>query len=151
MVAKTKKVSVTKSKKAGLVYPVARFNKMAKRESGLKRVGGSAPVYLAAVAEYVGAEILTMAGELTKKQGRKRITAEDLLLAVRGDPDVRKLCAGLSVSAGEHMKQVGKQVATKCAAKPAKAKAKAKPAKAKSAKAKPAKSAKQPGKKRKSA
>eukprot|EP00966_Prymnesium_polylepis_P336871 7391786-Prymnesium_polylepis.3 len=49
--------SVTKSQRAGLTFPVARLNKTMKQTSGLKRIGGSAPVYATAVTEYIVAEM----------------------------------------------------------------------------------------------
>ena len=53
----TKTKSVTKSQRAGLTFPVARLNRSMKQTSGLKRVGGSAPVFATAVIEYVVAEM----------------------------------------------------------------------------------------------
>lgn len=55
--AQKKAPAVTKSAKAGLIFPVARLNKAMKQGSGLKRIGGSAPVYATAVTEYIVAEM----------------------------------------------------------------------------------------------
>eukprot|EP00966_Prymnesium_polylepis_P336596 7391651-Prymnesium_polylepis.2 len=55
--AQKKAPSVSKSQKAGLTFPVARLNRAMKLSSGLKRVGGSAPVYATAVTEYIVAEM----------------------------------------------------------------------------------------------
>ena len=46
----------TKSAKAGLIFPVSRVGRLLKSGNFAKRVGGAAPVYLAAVLEYLVAE-----------------------------------------------------------------------------------------------
>ncbi|KAI3863867.1 hypothetical protein MKW98_031459, partial [Papaver atlanticum] len=48
--------SVTRSSKAGLQFPVGRIARFLKAGKYAERVGGGAPVYLAAVLEYLAAE-----------------------------------------------------------------------------------------------
>jgi len=74
----------------------------------MKRVGASAPVFLTAVAEYVAAEIIDIAGAHTKaaKPVRKRITPEDVSLAIRGDEDLSKLCASVVVYSGDKINNI---------------------------------------------
>ena len=59
---------MSKQAKAGLTLPVSRINRTMKASSGAKRIGGSAPVYMTAVLEYVAAEILELAGNHTQKR-----------------------------------------------------------------------------------
>lgn len=94
---KKKKKSVTKQAKAGLVLPVSRINKTMKVQSGLKRIGGSAPVYMTAVLEYLVGEILELAGDHTAGSNRKRVTPEDVVLAIRSDSELSKLCGGVAM------------------------------------------------------
>ena len=47
------------------------------------RIGGSAPVYMTAVVEYIVAEVLDLAGQQTSANKRKRVTPEDVMLAIR--------------------------------------------------------------------
>jgi|EP00966_Prymnesium_polylepis_P168686 histone H2A len=103
-----KKKMVSKSQKAGLTFPISRLNHVLKRKSGMKRVGASAPVFLTAVAEYVVAEIINIAGAHTKaaKPVRKRITPEDVSLAIRGDEDLSKLCASVVVYSGDKINNI---------------------------------------------
>ena len=52
-----RKKSVTKSAKAGLQFPVGRLGRYLKKGRYAQRVGSGAPVYLAAVLEYLAAEV----------------------------------------------------------------------------------------------
>lgn len=104
--SKSGKPVQSKSQKAGLSFPVARVNRAMKKNSGMKRVGGSAPIYLTAVLEYIVAEMMELAGNhtLAAKPARKRITPEDIVLAVRGDEELGKLFKNVSVFAGDKIK-----------------------------------------------
>uniref|UniRef100_A0A803Q0I0 Histone H2A n=1 Tax=Cannabis sativa TaxID=3483 RepID=A0A803Q0I0_CANSA len=53
-----KKKSVSRSVKAGLQFPVGRIGRYLKKGRYSKRVGSGAPVYLAAVLEYLAAEVI---------------------------------------------------------------------------------------------
>ncbi|KAK3705027.1 hypothetical protein QZH41_003903 [Actinostola sp. cb2023] len=53
--------SKTRSSRAGLQFPVGRIHRHLRKGNYAKRVGGGAPVYLAAVLEYLSAEILELA------------------------------------------------------------------------------------------
>lgn len=108
---KPKKPPITKSQKAGLVFPVARFNRLAKSEAGTKRVGGSAPIYLTAVTEYIVEEIIELAGECTKKANRKRITPEDISNVLRSDSELSKLYRGLQMTTGDKLTNTSKALA----------------------------------------
>lgn len=55
-----RKKSVTKSTKAGLQFPVSRLARYLKKGRYAQRVGSGAPVYLAAVLEYLAAEVRSL-------------------------------------------------------------------------------------------
>lgn len=52
-----KKKPVSRSVKSGLQFPVGRIGRYLKKGRYSKRVGTGAPVYLAAVLEYLAAEV----------------------------------------------------------------------------------------------
>ena len=64
---------VTKSARAGLQFPVGRIARHMKAGRHADRVGAGAPVYLAAVLEYLAAEVLELAGNAAKDQKKSRI------------------------------------------------------------------------------
>lgn len=64
---------VSKSAKAGLQFPVGRIARFMKQGKFADRVGAGAPVYLAAVLEYLAAEVLELAGNAARDNKKTRI------------------------------------------------------------------------------
>ena len=94
------KKSVSKSSKAGLQFPVARIGRFLKKGKFATRVGGGAPVYLAAILEYLTAEILELAGNAARDNKKARIIPRHIQLAVRNDEELNKLFGGVTIAAG---------------------------------------------------
>ena len=86
--------SKSRSSRAGLQFPVGRIHRLLRKGNYAERVGAGAPVYLAAVLEYLSAEILELAGKKT------RIIPRHLQLAVRNDEELNKLLAGVTIAQG---------------------------------------------------
>ncbi|KAH7866754.1 hypothetical protein Vadar_024461 [Vaccinium darrowii] len=95
-----KKKPVTRSVKAGLQFPVGRIGRYLKKGRYAQRVGTGAPVYLAAVLEYLAAEVLELAGNASRDNKKKSITPRHLLLAVRNDEELGKLLSGVTIAHG---------------------------------------------------
>ncbi|KAM0919343.1 hypothetical protein ACQ4PT_008262 [Festuca glaucescens] len=95
-----RKKSVTRSVKAGLQFPVGRIGRFLKKGRYAQRVGSGAPVYLAAVLEYLAAEVLELAGNAAKDNKKSRIVPRHLLLAIRNDQELGKLLAGVTIAHG---------------------------------------------------
>ena len=99
--AKTEKSkSKSRSSRAGLQFPVGRLARKLRKGNFAKRVGAGAPVYLAAVMEYLAAEILELAGNAARDNKKTRITPRHLQLAVRNDEELNKLMSGVTISNG---------------------------------------------------
>ncbi|CAH8280281.1 unnamed protein product [Arabidopsis lyrata] len=96
--AKTK--SVSKSIKAGLQFPVGRITRFLKKGRYAQRLGGGAPVYMAAVLEYLAAEVLELAGNAARDNKKSRIIPRHLLLAIRNDEELGKLLSGVTIAHG---------------------------------------------------
>lgn len=95
-----RKKSVTRSVKAGLQFPVGRIGRYLKKGRYAQRLGTGAPVYLAAVLEYLAAEVLELAGNAARDNKKNRIIPRHLLLAVRNDEELGKLLAGVTIAHG---------------------------------------------------
>jgi histone H2A len=82
------------SARAGLQFPVTRVKTEFFRQiEGGKRTrkGHGAPIYLAAVIEYIVAEILELAGNASRDNKRTRIIPRHIYLAVVNDEELNKL------------------------------------------------------------
>jgi histone H2A len=94
------KKSMTKSAKAGLQFPVGRVARYLKKGRYAERIGAGAPVYLAAVLEYLAAEVLELAGNAARDNKKTRIVPRHIQLAVRNDEELSKLLAGVTIAEG---------------------------------------------------
>ena len=65
--------AISKSTKAGLQFPVGRIARFMKHGRFAQRIGAGAPVYLAAVLEYLAAEVLELAGNAARDNRKTRI------------------------------------------------------------------------------
>jgi len=92
--------SQSRSAKAGLQFPVGRVHRLLKKGNYAQRVGAGAPVYLAAVLEYLAAEILELAGNAARDNKKQRIVPRHLQLAIRNDEELNKLLGDVVISQG---------------------------------------------------
>ena len=92
--------AVSRSSKAGLQFPVGRIARFLKQGRYSERVGAGAPVYLAAVLEYLAAEVLELAGNAAKDNKKTRIVPRHIQLAIRNDEELNKLLANTTIAAG---------------------------------------------------
>ena len=97
---KTAKKAVTKSAKAGLQFPVGRVARYLRVGKYATRIGAGAPVYLAAVMEYLTAEVLELAGNASRDNKKTRIIPRHIQLAVRNDEELSKLLANTTIANG---------------------------------------------------
>ncbi|KAH7426061.1 hypothetical protein KP509_11G083100 [Ceratopteris richardii] len=95
-----RKKSVSKTVKAGLQFPVGRLARYLKKGRYAQRVGTGAPVYLAAVLEYLAAEVLELAGNAARDNKKNRIIPRHIQLAIRNDEELGKLLSGVTIAYG---------------------------------------------------
>lgn len=69
---KAKAKSKSRSNRAGLQFPVGRIHRLLRKGNYAERVGAGAPVYLAAVMEYLAAEVLELAGNAARDNKKSR-------------------------------------------------------------------------------
>ncbi|CAL2040273.1 unnamed protein product [Caenorhabditis brenneri] len=98
--AKTGGKAKSRSSRAGLQFPVGRLHRILRKGNYAQRVGAGAPVYLAAVLEYLAAEVLELAGNAARDNKKTRIAPRHLQLAVRNDEELNKLLAGVTIAQG---------------------------------------------------
>ena len=96
----------SRSSKAGLQFPVGRLSRYLRKGGYAKRIGGGAPVYLAAVLEYLCAEILELAGNAARDNKKTRIVPRHVQMAVRSDEELNKLLGGVTIASGGVMPNI---------------------------------------------
>ena len=97
---KVKGKSKSRSSRAGLQFPVGRIHRLLRKGNYAERVGAGAPVCLAAVLEYLCAELLELAGNAARDNKKHRIVPRFIQLAVRNDEELNKLLGGATIAQG---------------------------------------------------
>jgi histone H2A len=114
---KSGKKAVSRSTKAGLQFPVGRVARYLKKGKYAERVGAGAPVYLAAVLEYLAAEVLELAGNAARDNKKTRIVPRHIQLAIRNDEELSKLLGSVTIASGGVLPNIHSVLLPKKAAK----------------------------------
>ena len=109
----------SRSAKAGLIFPVGRVASLLRRGQYARRVGASSATYLAAVLEYLTAELLELSSKTVaqQKKATTRITPRAMTLAVRHDDDLGSLLKDVTLSKGGVLPTMTKSVSKKASKK----------------------------------
>ncbi|XP_048853592.1 core histone macro-H2A.1 isoform X3 [Brienomyrus brachyistius] len=97
---KKKTTKTSRSTKAGVIFPVGRMLRYIRKGLPKYRIGVGAPVYMAAVLEYLTAEILELAGNAARDNKKGRVTPRHILLAIANDEELNQLLKGVTIAAG---------------------------------------------------
>ena len=97
---KSESTGKSRSARAGLQFPVGRIERHLRKGRYAQRMAAGAPVYLAAVLEYLTAEILELAGNAARDNNRVRIIPRHIQLAVRHDDELNKLLGSVTIAEG---------------------------------------------------
>ncbi|OZC07393.1 core histone H2A/H2B/H3/H4 [Onchocerca flexuosa] len=90
----------SRSAKSGLVFPVGRVHRKLREGNYADRIGAASPIYLAAVIEYLIAEILNAAGNVAKDNNKARIDPRHIQIAIRTDDELNKFLSDVTISEG---------------------------------------------------
>jgi len=112
----TKKVS--RSRRAGINFPVGRIHRLMRKNHYAERISAGAPVYLASVLEYLTAEILELAGNAASERKKNRITPRFVNLAIRNDDELNRLLNNVQISSGGVMPHINSALLPKKTARP---------------------------------
>ncbi|XP_050079567.1 histone H2A, sperm-like [Anopheles maculipalpis] len=96
----------TKSSRAGLTFSVGRVSSSLRKGRYATRIGVGSTVYMAAVLEYLAAEVLELAGNAARDNHKSRLTPRHIQLAIRNDEELSKLLQGTTISQGGVMPNI---------------------------------------------
>lgn len=96
----------SKSYRAGLQFPVSRFQRYLRKGRYAPRIGVGSAVYMAAVLEYLVAEILELSGNAARDNRKKTIKPRHVQLAIRNDVELNVLLKHVTISQGGVMPNI---------------------------------------------
>lgn len=96
----------SRSRRAGLQFPIGRIDRLLKKGLYAERIGSGAPVYLAAVLEYLVAEMIELGGNAARDNKKSRIIPRHLQLAIRHDDELSQLLYTVTISQGGVMPNI---------------------------------------------
>uniref|UniRef100_A0A1I7VHY6 Histone H2A n=2 Tax=Loa loa TaxID=7209 RepID=A0A1I7VHY6_LOALO len=94
----TSKKGKSRSNRTGLNFPVCRIHRLLRKGNYADRIGAGAPVYLAAVLEYLVAEVLQLAGNTAHDNKKRQINPRHLQLAIQNDDGLSMLLSDVTIS-----------------------------------------------------
>ena len=78
------------SAKRGAKFSIGRITTFCKNGRYADRIGAGTPIYMAAVLEYITSEVVILASQEAKAEGKSRIKPRHIMLAIRKDPELNR-------------------------------------------------------------
>ncbi|CAB1312587.1 unnamed protein product [Coregonus sp. 'balchen'] len=103
---KKKTTKLSRSARAGVIFPVGRMMRYLRTGTHKYRIGMGAPVYMAAVIEY-------LAGNAARDNKKGRITPRHIKLAVANDEELNQLLRGVTISNGGVLPRIHPELLSK--------------------------------------
>ena len=97
---KMKKLTPATVKRSGLTFPAVRVRRNMIKGMFGKKVHSSAGLFLAAVLEYLTAEILELSGNAARDNKKKLLTPRHVQMAIRHDEELDSLLQDVTISRG---------------------------------------------------
>lgn len=91
---------ISKSIRADVIFPIGRITRYLRKGKYAKRIGGTAPVFLAGVLEYLVAELMELSGNAAYANKRARISPRDINLAILRDDEFSRLLNNVTIARG---------------------------------------------------
>uniref|UniRef100_A0A0A9YHB0 Histone H2A n=1 Tax=Lygus hesperus TaxID=30085 RepID=A0A0A9YHB0_LYGHE len=112
---KASRKSGSRSARAGLIFPVGRVGSLLRRGQYARRIGTSGATYMAAVLEYLTAELLELSVKAAAQHSKKprRLNPRIVTLAVRHDDDLGSLLQNVTMSRGGVLPSMNKALVKK--------------------------------------
>ena len=117
----TQTTTMTQQERTGLIFPYSRVTTKLRAKKTWKQISPEAPIFLAAVAEYIATTIIRHAcvNIVSQKQEEKqnpnlaptaRINQSDIVTAVREDVDYARLFSGFAFSSATNAPKASKLI-----------------------------------------
>ena len=87
----------SRSNRAGIIFPVGRVNTILRKGKFSNRVAASAPIFFAAVLQYIVAEVLEVSVDRSRNEKKLRISPRHIMLGVRGDVELSKFAKDATI------------------------------------------------------
>ncbi|XP_041065223.1 histone H2A-beta, sperm-like [Carcharodon carcharias] len=84
----------TCSSRASLQFPVGCIHRLLRKGHYAERVGSGAPIYLAAILQYLTAQIFELASNAVQDNMKTHIISRHLQFTIRNDEELNKLLGG---------------------------------------------------------
>ncbi|CAJ1031031.1 putative Core histone H2A/H2B/H3/H4/C-terminus of histone H2A [Leishmania utingensis] len=112
---KASRKSGSRSAKAGLIFPVGRIGQILRHGQYARRIGAAGAVYMAAVVEYLTAELLELSVKAATQSSKKphRLNPRTLMMAVRHDEDLGALLKSVTLAHSGVVPSISKVIAKK--------------------------------------
>lgn len=91
---------IRKEVRAGIFFSISRTRNLLKKGTKSHAIRTDAAVYLAAVLEYLSAEVLKLSGKCAELSKHSRITVRHIQLAIRNDNELNRLLKNVTIAGG---------------------------------------------------